>query len=204
MTHVFQLTIIKFCNSIQKILGFKKLLLNRGYDGEISMLCAPISDNPMTGPACVENCEKCSAKMKPNEMQKSVIKNTSENIADNKSDNYNEQTQNERINDLISNAHVNSIFIDTNAEKVANDDNGNANGHTVKTINGKFFMINCANISCACIRSPNGFSKYCHLCDGYIDLVLVRHTTFLNNLRFLLAMSSRNCKIVSILIRILI
>lgn len=69
---------------------------------------------------------------------------------------------------------------------------------TIKTINGKFFMVNGANISCACVRSPNGFSKYCHLGNGYIDLVLVRHTSFVNNIKFLLAMSSQSGNIVSI------
>lgn len=80
-------------------------------------------------------------------------------------------------------------------------DSGNEsiiNKSTTKTISGKFFMVNGANISCACVRSPNGFSKYCHLGDGYIDLVLVRHTSFINNLRFLLAMSSQHSNIVSI------
>lgn len=72
----------------------------------------------------------------------------------------------------------------------------NDNQTPIKTINGKFFMVNGANISCACVRSPNGFSKYCHLGDGFIDLVLVRHTSFINNIRFLLAMSSQNSNIV--------
>lgn len=61
-----------------------------------------------------------------------------------------------------------------------------------KLIRGVFFMINGANISCSCPRSPNGFSPYCHLGDGFIDLVLVRHTSFFNNLRFLLKMSGRS------------
>lgn len=64
-----------------------------------------------------------------------------------------------------------------------------------KIIRGVFFMINGANISCSCPRSPNGFSPYCHLGDGFIDLVLVRHTTFFNNLRFLLKMSGRRGQI---------
>lgn len=60
-----------------------------------------------------------------------------------------------------------------------------------KVIRGVFFMINGANISCSCDRSPNGFSPYSHLGDGFIDLVLVKHTSFFNNLRFLLKMSGR-------------
>lgn len=63
------------------------------------------------------------------------------------------------------------------------------------TISGKFLMVNGANISCACSRSPQGFNPYSHLGDGYIDLILVRHTSFFNNVRLLLAMSSKRKKI---------
>ncbi|XP_055586609.1 ceramide kinase [Uranotaenia lowii] len=63
------------------------------------------------------------------------------------------------------------------------------------TISGKFLMVNGANISCSCYRSPQGFNPYCHLGDGYLDLILVRHTSFFNNIRLLLAMSSKTKKI---------
>lgn len=63
------------------------------------------------------------------------------------------------------------------------------------TVSGKFLMVNGANISCACSRSPQGFNPYCHLGDGYLDLILVRHTSFFNNIRLLLAMSSKSKKI---------
>lgn len=66
-----------------------------------------------------------------------------------------------------------------------------------KTIKGKFFMISCANLSCACDRSPNGFSPYAHLGDGCIDLVFVQHSSFINNVRLLLRMSGKNKTIVS-------
>lgn len=66
-----------------------------------------------------------------------------------------------------------------------------------KTIRGKFFMINGANISCACARSPNGFSPYCHLGDGNIDLILVKHTSLINNVRLLLKLSSADSSVVS-------
>lgn len=63
------------------------------------------------------------------------------------------------------------------------------------TVKGKFLMVNGANISCACSRSPQGFNPYSHLGDGYVDLILVRHTSFFNNIRLLLAMSSKTKKI---------
>jgi ceramide kinase len=55
-----------------------------------------------------------------------------------------------------------------------------------KTIKGRYFMVNGANLSCSCTRSPSGFSPYCHVGDGYIDLILIKHTSFLNNIRLLL------------------
>ncbi|XP_052865484.1 ceramide kinase [Anopheles cruzii] len=62
-------------------------------------------------------------------------------------------------------------------------------------INGKFLMVNGANISCSCERSPQGFSPFCHVGDGMLDLVIVRHTSFFNNLRLLLTMTSKRKKI---------
>lgn len=179
------MVLFKQNNKKTKKIGFKKLLLNKGYDGEISMLLAPLTNQPTTGPPCVEHCKSCSTKS--NEM--TVIKSSTQNAAsDCTYENNNEQNNSQDSNQLTS-----SIYIDMTAKKpLAKSTEPNS----MKIVNGKFFMVNGANISCACPRSPNGFSKYCHLCDGYIDLILVRHTTFFNNIRFLLAMSSRNCKIV--------
>ncbi|XP_049284413.1 ceramide kinase [Anopheles funestus] len=62
-------------------------------------------------------------------------------------------------------------------------------------VRGKFLMVSGANISCSCERSPQGFSPYCHLGDGLLDLVLVRHTSMFNNLRLLLTMTSKTKKL---------
>ncbi|XP_017855581.1 PREDICTED: ceramide kinase isoform X1 [Drosophila arizonae] len=64
-------------------------------------------------------------------------------------------------------------------------------GLQLKTIRGNFFLICGANITCACARSPNGISRYSHLGDGCLDLILVRKTSFLNNVRFLLNTAGR-------------
>lgn len=181
--------------------GFKKLIRNRGYEGEISIAVDPAASDPLKAPSCHEQCSICATenKIETNKIQTNqpVITNSTENIGD-KCDNNNEQNLDESNSHLADNQAAKSIHIDICVRNTKNTtENTNDDGHYVKTINGKFFMVNGANISCACPRSPNGFSKYCHLCDGYVDLILVRHTTFLNNLRFLLAMSSRNCKIVS-------
>lgn len=66
-----------------------------------------------------------------------------------------------------------------------------------KTITGKFFMISGANITCACTRSPNGVARYSHLGDGHLDLILVRKTSLLNNVRLLINLMGRSGDIVS-------
>uniref|UniRef100_A0A1L8DZ76 Putative sphingosine kinase involved in sphingolipid metabolism n=1 Tax=Nyssomyia neivai TaxID=330878 RepID=A0A1L8DZ76_9DIPT len=60
-----------------------------------------------------------------------------------------------------------------------------------QVIRGKFLMVNGANISCACRRSPSGMSPSCHLGDGCVDVIIVHHTHMFNNLRLLLRLSSR-------------
>lgn len=96
-------------------------------------------------------------------------------------------------NDLLkSKSRINP----SNSEEFEEDDD--SKNLSFKTIKGKFFMISCANLSCACDRSPNGFSPYAHIGDGCVDLVLVQHTSFINNIRLLLRMSGKNKTIVSI------
>jgi len=67
-----------------------------------------------------------------------------------------------------------------------------------KTCHGKFFMINGANVSCACSRSPNGISPYCHLGDGCVDVLIIKHTNMLNNLRLLLRLSSKEKNVIDL------
>ncbi|XP_058809040.1 ceramide kinase isoform X2 [Phymastichus coffea] len=60
------------------------------------------------------------------------------------------------------------------------------------TVRGKFFMVNGANVSCACAKSPMGFSPHCHIGDGCVDVILVRHTSLINNIRMLLRLGSKD------------
>lgn len=202
--------------------GFKKLLLNRGYEGEIMMQLAPNDNTPAKGPACLENCQMCLSNAMPSASPVPPTSTTTHSQIANKVNQTNRTTtvinkSDEKFGDSNENENHSSsskyrLFKKStiatagdnkfagsrlknynNATSNENDDNM----HTAKTINGKFFMVNGANISCACSRSPNGISKYAHLCDGYIDLCIVRHTTFFNNIKFLMAMSSQNCIIVS-------
>lgn len=66
-----------------------------------------------------------------------------------------------------------------------------------KVVRGKFFMISGANISCACSRSPQGLSPNCHIGDGCLDLILVNHSSLLNNLRLASRLSASGQHIVS-------
>lgn len=139
--------------------GFKKILLNRGYDAELMLLQEP-ENNSTQGNSnpnndcdskqeikCYENCTVCSAP------------NTTNN----------------------------------NSDVIKSTQNGSEEKY--KRITGKFFMVNSANISCACDRSPSGFSPYCHLGDGNMHLILVRHGGFFQNIKLLLKLSSKKGQI---------
>jgi ceramide kinase len=130
--------------------GFKKVLLNRGYDIEVLIQQdkAPSpngpdpEDNDCDKIKCCENCGVCSIPPKP------------------------------------------TVDVTKSSEE-----------EKFKKITGRFFMVNMANISCACQRSPSGMSPYCHLGDGYNDIILVRHGGRLQNIRFLLKLSSKKGQI---------
>ncbi|KAH0553836.1 ceramide kinase [Cotesia glomerata] len=114
--------------------GFKKIIANRGYEGEIELLSDPC--HPAASTRCMKNCTRC-------------IRHMHNSIAD---------------------------------KEIAR----------WLTVRGKFFMVNGANVSCACSRSPQGFSPHCHIGDGCIDIILVRHTSLFNNIRMLLRLTSKN------------
>lgn len=114
--------------------GFKKIIANKGYEGEIQLLSDPC--HPAASTRCTENCTRC-------------IEHTLDNDSD------------KEITRWL-------------------------------TVRGKFFMVNGANVSCACDRSPLGFSPHCHIGDGCVDVILIRHTSLFNNIRVLLRLTSKN------------
>lgn len=59
-------------------------------------------------------------------------------------------------------------------------------------------MVSGANLACACSRSPMGFSPHCHVGDGCVDIILVRHTSLFNNIRILLRLSSKKKNVVRV------
>ncbi|KAF7990695.1 hypothetical protein HCN44_000500 [Aphidius gifuensis] len=114
--------------------GFKKIIANKGYEGEIELLSDPC--HPAESIRCTNNCTRCIRHMH----------NANRDIA------------------------------------IA---------RPVK-VSGKFFMVNGANISCACSKCPQGFSPHCHIGDGCVDVILVRHTSLFNNIKMLLRLNSKN------------
>ncbi|KAJ8683458.1 hypothetical protein QAD02_019250 [Eretmocerus hayati] len=113
--------------------GFKKIIANKGYEGEVELL--PETVHPAACTRCTKNCSRCDFRMH-------------------------------------------------NADRT--DDIPNT-----LTVKGKFFMVNGANISCACSKSPMGFSPHCHIGDGCVDVIIVRHTSLFNNIRMLLRLTSK-------------
>lgn len=153
--------------------GFKKFMANRCYEGEIliQQRDASVTD-PADGFECFENCRRCTearARKETGPTERSVI-----------------------MMDEADAGQGNLGYVE--------DASGTAAVATCspwKIVRGKFFMVNGANLSCACSRSPNGFSKFCHVGDGCVDLVVIRQTSFFNNLRLLMKLSGSKSQIVS-------
>jgi ceramide kinase len=115
--------------------GFRKLMRNKGYEGEVAFFTEVDDSHDSDQSKCYEKCEKCLSRR------------------------------------------------DSNCDKTEKQ---------WRTLKGKFFMISGANITCSCNRSPKGIAPYSHLGDGNVHLVLVRHTSIINNLKLLLRLSSNN------------
>lgn len=59
------------------------------------------------------------------------------------------------------------------------------------TVRGKYFLVGCANISCACKQSPNGLAPYGHLGDGCIDVLLFKPESLADVIRLLIRSGSK-------------
>lgn len=71
------------------------------------------------------------------------------------------------------------------------DMNETKNTEKTVTVRGKYFMVGCANLSCACERSPNGFSPYSHIGDGSMDVILIKSQSLLDIGRIVLRSKSK-------------
>lgn len=151
------------CSFVRLILNFcaglKKIITNKGYEGEVRLLSDPCS--PTSSTRCLDNCERC-VDQGNDDSNKDILSNYSTSLLINK---YQEFKHDSKFSILLSTEW--------------------------QTVKGKFFMVNGANVSCACSKSPMGFSPHCHIGDGCVDVILVRHTSLINNLRMLLRLSSR-------------
>lgn len=119
--------------------GFKKILVNRGYDAELLILQEPERNESdviancdvREEMKCIENCAICG------------LPDSDEKPSEEK----------------------------------------------FKRISGKFYMVFGVNISCACDRSPSGVSPYCHVGDGFVDVLVVRYGGFFRNIKVLMTLA---------------
>ena len=78
--------------------------------------------------------------------------------------------------------------------KVCNDSKNKslASIDEVREITGDFIAVNCVNMTCRCAKSKYGLSPFCHTSNGCADLILVRKTSRINYIRYLLRLSRNN------------
>ncbi|XP_017082280.1 ceramide kinase [Drosophila eugracilis] len=186
--------------------GVKAFLSNRGYDAELRMLeepdlllTTPLEEVPQSPDSvcslgesvpsvCYANCQRCSFASSIQEQRSSLfIQEESK-----------EPERNQREGPEVS--HIDpseAALLRPRPDKLKLPSGSissmrNLGNDQWKVVRGNFFMICGANITCACARSPNGISRYSHLGDGCLDLILVKKTSLLNNVRFLLNTAGRS------------
>nr|XP_036674815.1 ceramide kinase [Drosophila suzukii] len=188
--------------------GVKAFLSNRGYDAELRMLeepdlllATPLEEVPQSPDSvcslgesvpsvCYANCQRCSFASSIQEQRSSLF------IQE-------ESRESERLHrEEVEDSHLapseaallrprprpGNLQLPTGSVSSMR----NLGNDQWKVVRGNFFMICGANITCACARSPNGISRYSHLGDGCLDLILVKKTSLLNNVRFLLNTAGRS------------
>ncbi|XP_073847200.1 ceramide kinase [Musca autumnalis] len=155
-------------------------------------------DKPSSSKTSLHSDQKCEAR-------KSHNYNHSQYLEANNCDIHDSTSQK---NDIVSNSNVTLALEDRadspSSSSLSNSDNmqqheiasnekqKSENRQKWRIIRGEFFMVTTTNITCACSRSPNGMSKYCHLGDGHLDVILVRKSNMFNNLRFAINTMARN------------
>ncbi|XP_017023608.1 ceramide kinase [Drosophila kikkawai] len=190
--------------------GVKAFLSNRGYEAELRLLEEP--DHLLTTPmeevpqspdsvcslgeslpsVCYANCQRCSFASSIQEQQSTLLfqeesRKSQLSLREQPEPEDSHLTANEsallRPRPRPGNLQLPTGSI-SSMRNLANEQ--------WKVVRGNFFMICGANITCACARSPNGISRYSHLGDGCLDLILVKKTSLLNNVRFLLNTAGRS------------
>ncbi|XP_034116468.2 LOW QUALITY PROTEIN: ceramide kinase [Drosophila albomicans] len=187
--------------------GVKAFLSNRGYDAELHLLEEPLEPETPQSPVsvcseppsvCYANCQRCSIASSLQEQRSSLFPTEEEHkeqhhhpksLAPTAS--LNHELQLSASETALLRPRPSTLPLQQSTPAAYGSDLSLRSGEQWKIIRGNFFMICGANITCACARSPNGISRYSHLGDGCLDLILVRKTTLLNNLRFLLNTAGR-------------
>ncbi|KAH8311193.1 hypothetical protein KR044_004740, partial [Drosophila immigrans] len=199
--------------------GVKAFISNRGYDAELHLLEEPLEPETPQSPVspvcseppsvCYANCQRCSIASSLQEQRSSLFPADEEQQEPQSQPHLQAENQHLYHQKQLAPAAALKHELQLSASETAllrprpstlslqpsptayGSDLSLRSGEQWKIIRGNFFMICGANITCACARSPNGISRYSHLGDGCLDLILVRKTTLLNNLRFLLSTAGR-------------
>ncbi|KAM8703558.1 hypothetical protein ACLKA7_008219 [Drosophila subpalustris] len=204
--------------------GVKAFISNRGYDAELHLLEEPLEPETPQSPVsvcseppsvCYANCARCSIASSLQEQRSSLFPTENEDEHEDAGQQeqgpirrehahaklqpsvaFNHELQLSASETALLRPHPrpSSLSLQPGAASYGSDLSLRS-GEQWKIIRGNFFMICGANITCACSRSPNGISRYSHLGDGCLDLILVRKTTLLNNLRFLLSTAGKGADI---------
>ncbi|CAD7094183.1 unnamed protein product [Hermetia illucens] len=147
--------------------GFKKFIANRGYEIELAFPESESTktqvDNLKTNSTCNIGCDRCLNQSEPDKCEQSHI-----------------------IDYSILSSNLSSAVTPGTLES------GTKDHQNWKTVRGKYFMVAGANISCASSRSPNGLAPFCHLGDGHIEIIVIRHTSMFNLLRLLIRLNREN------------
>ncbi|XP_037729432.1 ceramide kinase [Drosophila subpulchrella] len=188
--------------------GVKAFLSNRGYDAELRMLeepdlllTTPLEEVPQSPDSvcslgesvpsvCYANCQRCSFASSIQEQRSSLFiqEETRESERNHREELEDSHLAPSEAALLRPRPRPGNLQLPTGSVSSMR----NLGNDQWKVVRGNFFMICGANITCACARSPNGISRYSHLGDGCLDLILVKKTSLLNNVRFLLNTGGRS------------
>ncbi|XP_034485283.1 ceramide kinase [Drosophila innubila] len=200
--------------------GVKAFISNRGYDAELHLLEEPLEPETPQSPVsvcsdppsvCYANCQRCSIASSLQEQRSTLFPTAVQDEEGEKQEQDNAKKEHTHVKLQPSVAFNRELQLSASETALLRprpstlplqpgaasygSDLSLRSGEQWKIIRGNFFMICGANITCACSRSPNGISRYSHLGDGCLDLILVRKTSLLNNLRFLLSTAGKGSDI---------
>lgn len=76
-----------------------------------------------------------------------------------------------------------------------NINDGDDDDNSIYTrFNSTFMSMNLVNMTCRCAKSKFGMSPSCHSGNGYADLIIVKKTSRINFLNFLVKIASNGLK----------